>query len=235
MSRRVLVFGRLACYVTGMGHVYQRVKLAAVNEEDLNILVDTGATLSLIPPALADRPGIARFPRKQVIVLAAGRRIEADAGVVMVEIGDRKAVSTVVIADCDEPLLGVETLETLGLAVDPTTGSLTPTRSFTVRLGAVIIWPGEDLVTDDGAQLVVVELAGLEERPALQRHDAEAGGGELLEHSPATRAGADHADVEVVMRRHAIPLSWLSSAQNFAVSRLSWSQDGQPDSPAMQR
>ena len=55
MHRRVLVFGRLACYVTGMGHVYQRVKLAAVNEEDLNILVDTGATLSLIPPALADR------------------------------------------------------------------------------------------------------------------------------------------------------------------------------------
>ena len=143
MYRRVLVFGRLACYVTGMGHVYQRVKLAAVNEEDLNILIDTGATLSLIPPALADRLGIARFPRKQVIVLADGRRIEADAGVVMVEIGDRKAVSTVVIADCDEPLLGVETLETLGLAVDPTTGSLTPTRSFTVRLGAVIIWPGE--------------------------------------------------------------------------------------------
>jgi len=33
-----------------MGHVYQRVKLAAVNEEDLNILIDTGATLSLIPP-----------------------------------------------------------------------------------------------------------------------------------------------------------------------------------------
>src|SRR5213593_125102 len=122
MYRRVLGFGRLACYVTGMGHVYQRVKLAAVNEEDLNIR-------------------IARFPRKQVIVLADGRRIEADAGVVMVEIGDRKAVSTVVIADCDEPLLGVETLETLGLAVDPTTGSLTPTRSFTVRLGAVIMAP----------------------------------------------------------------------------------------------
>jgi len=118
-----------------MGHVYQRVKLGAVNEEDLTILVDTGATLSLIPPALADRLGITRLPRKQVIVLADGRRIEAEVGVVMVEIGDRKAASTV--ADCDEPLLGVESLETLGLAVDPTTGSLKPTRSFTVRLGGV--------------------------------------------------------------------------------------------------
>src|SRR5437763_16690583 len=86
-----------------MGHVYQRVKLAAVNEEDLNILVDTGATLSLMPPVLADRLGIARFPRKHEIVLADGRRIDAEVGVVMVEIGDRKAPSTVVIADCDEP------------------------------------------------------------------------------------------------------------------------------------
>ena len=76
-----LVFGRRTCYVTAMGHVYQRVKLGAI--------------------------------------------------------GDRKAASTVVIADCDEPLLGVESLETLGLAVDPTTGSLKPTRSFTVRLGGV--------------------------------------------------------------------------------------------------
>ena len=85
-----LVFGRCTCYVTAMGHVYQRVKLGAVNEEDLTILVDTGATLSLIPPALADRLGITRLPRKQVIVLADGRRIEAEVGVVMVEIGDRK-------------------------------------------------------------------------------------------------------------------------------------------------
>src|SRR5947208_13057092 len=61
-----LVFGRRTCYVTAMGHVYQRVKLGAVNEEDLTILVDTGATLSLIPPALADRLGITRLPRKQV-------------------------------------------------------------------------------------------------------------------------------------------------------------------------
>src|SRR5437879_9215460 len=117
-----------------MGHVYQRVKLGAVNEEDLTILVDTGATLSLIPPALADRLGITRLPRKQVIVLADGRRIEAEVGVVMVEIGDRRAPSTVVIADCDEPLRGVEALEMLGLAVHPTTGSLKPTRAFSARL-----------------------------------------------------------------------------------------------------
>ena len=62
----------------------------------------------------------------------------------MVEIGDRSAVSTFVIADCQEPLLGVERLETLGLAVDPTTGSLTPTRSFTIRLGGLGATPAID-------------------------------------------------------------------------------------------
>src|SRR5262245_49439562 len=117
MYRGVLVSGAVTCYVTGMGHVYQRVKLAAVNEEEINILVDTGATLAMIPPVLADRLGIARLPRKQMIVLADGRRIEAELGTVMVEIGDRQAPSTVVIADCHEPLLGVESLETLGLSV----------------------------------------------------------------------------------------------------------------------
>ena len=120
-----------------MGHVYQRVELAAVHEEELTILVDTGATYSLIAPALADRLGVVRFPRKQTIVLADGRRVDVDVGSVMVRIGDRSAATMVVIADCDEPLLGVESLETLGLAVDPTTGSLKPTRSFTVRLGGV--------------------------------------------------------------------------------------------------
>ena len=120
-----------------MGHVYERVELAAVHEEELTILVDTGATYSLIPPALADRLGVSRLPRKQTVTLADGRRIEVEVGPVMVRIGDRSAATMVVIAACDEPLLGVEALEALGLAVDPTTGSLKPTRAYTVRLGGV--------------------------------------------------------------------------------------------------
>ena len=120
-----------------MGHVYHRVELAAVHEEELTILVDTGATYSLIAPALADRLGVARLPRKQTVILADGRRIEAEVGLVMVRVVDRSAATTVIIADCDEPLLGVEALEALDLAVDPTTGSLRPTRAYTVRLGGV--------------------------------------------------------------------------------------------------
>src|SRR5437667_11672768 len=111
-----------------MGHVYQRVELAAVHEEELTILVDTGATYSLIPPSLADRLGVSRLPRKQTIILADGRRIEAEVGTVMVRIGDRSPASTVVIAEWDEPLLGVEAAAAPRRAVSRTAGALTPPR-----------------------------------------------------------------------------------------------------------
>jgi predicted aspartyl protease len=37
------------------------------------------------------------------------------------------------VLDVDEPLLGVFTLEALGLAVDPLTGEVKPTRTFIAR------------------------------------------------------------------------------------------------------
>jgi predicted aspartyl protease len=69
--------------------------------------------------------------------LANGQRVEADAGMVMTQIGDRSAANIVIIAECNEPLLGVESLESLGLAVDPSSGTLRPTRAYTVRLGGL--------------------------------------------------------------------------------------------------
>ena len=41
-----------------------------MHEEELTIIVDTGATYSLISPALADRRGVARLPRKRIVTLA---------------------------------------------------------------------------------------------------------------------------------------------------------------------
>jgi clan AA aspartic protease len=121
-----------------MGHVYQRVKLSAVGEEELTLMVDTGATYSLVSPALADRLGVARLPGRLPVTLADGREIQAELGQVRVEIEGRMGATTAIIAECSEPLLGVEALEVLGLAVDPTTGTLVPTRSWTARLGGVI-------------------------------------------------------------------------------------------------
>jgi clan AA aspartic protease len=120
-----------------MGHVWQTLRLSAAREEELTMLVDTGATYSLISPELADRLGVVRFPERVQVTLANGHQIEAEVGLVMVRIGDRSAATPAIISPCDEPLLGVEALEALGLAVDPARGALTPTRSYAVRLGAL--------------------------------------------------------------------------------------------------
>ncbi len=121
-----------------MGHVYQRLKLSAVREEEMTMMVDTGATYSLISPALADRLGVMRMPQRLQVTLADGREIEAEMGMVRVEIEGRAGVTAAVIAECADPLLGVEALEVLGLAVDPTAGKLVPTRTWTARLGGVL-------------------------------------------------------------------------------------------------
>ena len=121
-----------------MGHVHQRLKLSAVRAEEMTMMVDTGATYSLISPALADRLGVVRFPDRVPVSLADGRQIEAELGMVGVEIEGRVGVTAAVIAECDEPLLGVEALEVLGLAVDPTAGKLVPTRTWTARLGGML-------------------------------------------------------------------------------------------------
>ena len=120
-----------------MGHVFQKVTLSAQHQRDLSMLVDTGATYSLISPQLADELGVSRFPRKETVTLANGQTIEADIGLVRVQVGDRGAATPALIAECDEPLLGVEALEALGLSVDPTSGTLRPTRGYAVRLGGL--------------------------------------------------------------------------------------------------
>jgi clan AA aspartic protease len=98
------------------------------------MLVDTGATFSVIPRRLARELGVG--PRRSVTVrLADGRRLRVGADVAVVRIDGREAPTTVLIGDVDEPILGVEALEALGLVVDPRRKRLSPSRPYAVRLG----------------------------------------------------------------------------------------------------
>src|SRR2546422_4873842 len=63
-----------------MGHVYQQVKLSAERTVTVRMLVDTGATYSVIPEALARAVGIKRLRRSVPITLADKRRGKLDAG-----------------------------------------------------------------------------------------------------------------------------------------------------------
>jgi clan AA aspartic protease len=118
-----------------VGHVQQSVMLSAERAVTVNMLVDTGATFSVIPDALARAVGIKRLRRSVPITLADGRRVKLGAGTAIFRIGGREAPATVLVGDVVEPILGVETLEALGLTVDPRKRRLTASRQYAVRLG----------------------------------------------------------------------------------------------------
>ncbi|MGQ9469615.1 MAG: retroviral-like aspartic protease family protein [Nitrososphaerales archaeon] len=99
----------------------------------MKLLVDTGATYTTIQEDLAEKLGVLKFPRKAKTTLADGTEISVEAGIAWIELKDRNAPITTLIMECKEPLLGVETLEALGLKVNPSTGELEPTRSYTLR------------------------------------------------------------------------------------------------------
>lgn len=120
---------RKADIVTGCPAV--RVKKAA----SIRMLVDTGATFSVIPPRLARAIGISRSQRPLSVHLADGRTVRLGADVAIVRIGGREAPATILVGNVDEPRLGVETLEALGLAVDPKRKRLSASRPYAVRLG----------------------------------------------------------------------------------------------------
>jgi len=117
-----------------MSHVRQEVQLTAEKSTRVRMLVDTGATFSVIPKTLAQAIGVKPRGKPYTVTLADGRRVTCAAGFVDYRIGKREAPGVILIGDVAEPLLGVETLEALGLAVDVRKGRLRPTRSYTVRV-----------------------------------------------------------------------------------------------------
>jgi clan AA aspartic protease len=116
-----------------MGHVFVDAEVAWVNSERVRLLVDTAATYTLLPADLAQRLGIASSPRPIRATLANGSEEDFFIGTAIVRLQQREAGATVLIAPPgSEPLLGVETLEALGLAVDPKDQTLRPTRAHGV-------------------------------------------------------------------------------------------------------
>lgn len=118
-----------------MGHVYQKVVLAGKRSKTVRMFVDTGATFSAIPQALADRLGIEPRRKRFAAKLGDGRVVKMKVGFAGFKINGREAPNIVLIGPVEEPILGVEALEALGMSVDPSSGSLKPTRAYAVRLG----------------------------------------------------------------------------------------------------
>lgn len=113
-----------------MGHVWVRAKLVnplTQQEVDTRALVDTGAAFTVLPRQIAERLGLKALGRKSV--KTARGHAELDESFAAVEIQGKRGVTPVLISqELDEVLIGVITLEALGLAVDPATNRLVETH-----------------------------------------------------------------------------------------------------------
>ena len=120
-----------------MGHV--NVQLTISNPSDpalvstVEALVDTGATLTVVPRSLADQLHL-RVTGQRTVRTATGN-IEMDRSAAILQIDGKSELNPIVIIDTlDRALVGVVTLEILELAVDPTTGRLTEGETLLLLL-----------------------------------------------------------------------------------------------------
>ncbi|MBI2405094.1 aspartyl protease family protein [Candidatus Gottesmanbacteria bacterium] len=115
-----------------MGITTISAKISSVKEPQKQIvekcMVDTGAAYTVVPYASAKKLGL-KAVKTQEFVLVDGTSVKRKLGHAFVEIDGDRAPSTVVIGEKgDFALIGVVTLENMGLMVDPFKRKLRPMR-----------------------------------------------------------------------------------------------------------
>lgn len=113
-----------------MGQFKVRVVVAhptdPAKNAEVDLIVDTGATLSWIPKDVLERLGVPRFGRRAFLI-ADGSTIERETATAIMRLDGVQAGVTVVAAEpADGRLLGATSLESLGFAVDPINRRLVP-------------------------------------------------------------------------------------------------------------
>jgi aspartyl protease family protein len=116
-----------------MGFVHVSVKLFAPGNGhapvEVEMLVDTGAIFTLVPRPILEQLGVRPNGTRKFQTIE-GRPIEREVGGVEIEVdGYRPPAQIPVIfgEPSDGAVLGVTALESMGLKVGPTAGTLTPT------------------------------------------------------------------------------------------------------------
>ena len=120
-----------------VGHIVVRARLSARRSATVDFLVDTGATHSIVPPALARKVGAPTLPQRFEVSLADGRRRRLKACSMSVSVAGRTGPTIALLLPGSDPLLGSETLEALGLKVNPERRRLEPSRAQTALLVGV--------------------------------------------------------------------------------------------------
>jgi clan AA aspartic protease len=113
-----------------MGQFSVRVALAHPADPsrvaEVELLVDTGATLTWVPQEILNRLSVPRL-RARSFLVADGRSVERQTAAAVVRLNGSEANVTVVVAEPgDGRLLGATALESLGFSVDPIGRKLIP-------------------------------------------------------------------------------------------------------------
>jgi clan AA aspartic protease len=95
-------------------------------------MVDTGATYTVIPAGISKRIGLKTLKPIKV-QLADGTFKRFPVATAMVGINGRSAPATVLVSPAGEVLLGAETLEVLGLVVDPRRRRVKAVHPFAIK------------------------------------------------------------------------------------------------------
>ena len=112
-----------------MGHIYVDISIKGRKKSATkNLLVDTGATFTVLEPKTLKNLGLDRLPGKYKLELGDGRSVRADAYAGIAGIGDRTGPAIVISFKDAKEVIGVQTLESLGLRVNPQKEKLEPTR-----------------------------------------------------------------------------------------------------------
>ena len=113
----------------GLFHVKARLTGPTERGEEVELRVDTGATLTVVPRPLAERL-VLKPARFQQVVIAGGQRDVWPVAEARLALNGDEITTPCFIAPDGPPLLGAVALESLFLAVDPVAKRLIPVDGF---------------------------------------------------------------------------------------------------------
>lgn len=117
-----------------MGHTYVDVFIGnGQGGKEVKAFVDTGSTFTLLPLSLAREARLTMLQGQQKVEMADGSLKEYPVAAGRIGLLGRETWATILVGEFSEPVLGVLTLEALGLAVDPASGEIYPSRGWQAR------------------------------------------------------------------------------------------------------
>jgi len=113
-----------------MGHIISNITIKGKKGEQAltGILVDIGATYSVLSPEVVKEVGAMKASFTTDVELGDGRKVKAAVYLASVSIDGREGPAIILSFEGAREVIGVQTLESLGLKLDPATGKLEATR-----------------------------------------------------------------------------------------------------------